>query len=368
MDASDTPDWLKDDDEEKRRRSADWLQQQGHQQDGGVENKQKPWHASLATTTPTRSASIQQGADTATTATAGSGTNISTQQQEQNDDNENNERRNKFDCKEAFVRDWRLLLATVLILIFMNIPYVRYVMYPFDIFATWVHEFCHGMAAIMTGGKINQLLIFSDTSGLAYTTTSCCRPFVVSAGYQGTAVFGFLLLLFRRTKRGPRTGAMVLGLTMIISLAIWIRNAFGIVIILVLGLALCASAWKLPSFWIRNLYVSVAVTTTMNSITNVRDLFGQNQYVNGQPSSTDAHTMADLVGGSSGIWASVWLIFSLLMTVLGLVFAIPGPDETADFVCCGVCIDLGLFKICNDTSRWRSRWSGSSTAENNDDE
>lgn len=242
---------------------------------------------------------------------------------------------------------------TVLILVCMNIPYVRYALYPFDLFATWIHELCHGMAALMVGGSISQLLIFPDTSGLAYTSVSCCRPFVSSAGYQGTAVVGFLLLLFRRTKRGPRAGTMLLGLTMVVSVGLWIRNAFGITMILVLGIALGALAWKLPSFWIRNLYVCVAVTTTMNSITNVSDLFGQSQYVNGQPSSTDAQTMADLLGGSSVLWATAWLLFSLLMTLLGLVFAIPGPDEVADFQCCGVCIDLGLFKICNDTRRWR---------------
>ena len=43
----------------------------------------------------------------------------------------------------------------------------------------------------------------------------------------------------------------------------------------------------------------------------------------------------------------LWLLFAIVMAGVGLVFAIPGPDEPADFKCCGVCIDLGVFNICN---------------------
>jgi len=251
---------------------------------------------------------------------------------------------------EMIKRDGRLIIVTLAIIVLMNIPFIKYVLYPFSIFSTYVHEFCHGFSALLVGGRVQKILIFPDTSGLAYTalpTGNGRRAFVAASGYQGTAIVGCLLLVFRRTKRGPRTGTMTLATVMLLSTAIWLRNVFGFIIIALLGGILAVCAWKLPSARIRDVYTCVAVTTTLNAITNVVDLFGSNQYVNGEPSQTDAHTVADTIGGPSWIWALLWLSFAIVMAGVGLVFAIPGPDEAADFKCCGVCIDLGAFNICN---------------------
>lgn len=261
---------------------------------------------------------------------------------------------------ESFQRDGRLLLITLLIIICMNIPFVKWVLYPFSIFSTFIHELCHGLAAVLAGGSISKLLIFSDTSGLAYTSvpSSDRRGFVASAGYQGTAVIGCLLLIFRRTKRGPRSGTMAVAIMMMLSVLLWIRNWFGALFIFVMGLLLAAAAWFLPSYWMRNLYTGLTATCSMNAITHVHNLFGSNQMVNGEPSSTDAHTMAELKGGSYLLWALLWMFLAIFLTIVGILFAIPGPDEVADFTCCGVCQDFGLFNLCNYpglrlTSRFR---------------
>lgn len=263
--------------------------------------------------------------------------------------------------RESFQRDGRLLLITLGILICMNIPIIKWGLYPFTIFSTWIHELCHGLAAVMVGGKINKILIFPDTSGLAYTVlpNSNRRGFVSSAGYQGTAVIGFLLLIFRRTKRGPRSGTMAIACMMLLSCILWIRNWFGFIFIFCMGLVLVGLAWKLPSTHIRNLYMVLAVTCSLNAITSVHDLFGSNYVVNGQSTSTDAHTMAELKGGSYLVWAILWLFLACILTLAGIVFAIPGPDEVADFTCCGVCQDFGLFKLCNyPGQRWTRRITG----------
>lgn len=249
---------------------------------------------------------------------------------------------------DAFQRDGRLLLVTIGILVCMNVPYVRWVFYPFDIFSTWIHEMCHGLAAILVGERIAKLNIFSDTSGLAYTSGAKSQAFVSSAGYQGTAVIGCLLLLFRRTKRGPRTGTTILAWFMILSTVLWIRNVFGFIFILSFGVVLQIAAWKLPSSYIRVVYLVLAVTTTLNAVTNVQNLFGSSFSVNGTDSSTDAHTMVDLLGGwTHYTWAIMWLALAVVLMLLGVLFAVPGPDEAADFACCGLCQDYGIFNICN---------------------
>jgi len=188
------------------------------------------------------------------------------------------------------------------------------------------------MAAIIAGGGISKLEIFPDSSGLAYTylPNSNGRAFVASAGYQGTALVGFLLLIFRRTKRGPRSGTMIIACTMILSCILWVRNTFGLVFILSMGLVFAGLALMLPSTHIRNLYTILAVTCSLNAIASIHDLFGSNYTVNGQQTETDAHTMADIKGGSYLMWAGLWLSLACVLTMMGIVLAIPGPDEVAD--------------------------------------
>lgn len=256
--------------------------------------------------------------------------------------------------REMFQKDGRLLIITIAILLCMNIPIIKWILYPFTIFSTWIHELCHGLSAIVVGGSISKIMIYPDTSGLAYTSLRTATPnrrgFIASAGYQGTAVIGCLLLLFRRTKRGPRTGTMTIALLMIISCCAWIRNVFGFAFIFCFGVILMGIAWKLPSRYMRDVYIVLAVTCALNAITNIHDLFGANYRINGNIDSTcttDAHTMSDVMGGSYLFWAMLWLSLAIILTVVGFIFAIPGPDEVADFRCCGMCQDTGCFKFCN---------------------
>lgn len=255
--------------------------------------------------------------------------------------------------RNSFARDGRTILITLLVLVVMNIPYIKWSMYPFTVFSTWIHELCHGLAALMAGGTIVKLELFPDTSGLAtYTLPNDRFAFVTSAGYQGTAVIGMFLLTIRRTKRGPRTGTLLIALMMLISVILWVRNAFGIIFILGMATLLVVAAIWFNSLWIRNLYVLMAVTCALNAITSVRVLFGDKGQVNGQDVVSDAQAMADLTKGASRtMWALIWFCLALGLAFFGLVFAIPGPDQSADFTLCGMCQDIGCFYICNAQGR-----------------
>jgi len=250
-------------------------------------------------------------------------------------------------CAEFLKRDIRLLLITLLIIIFINIPILRWIVYPFTIFSTYIHELCHGIAAIFVGGKIDKIMIYPDGSGLCYSSLTKGFGFVASAGYQGTSVVGCVLMLFRQTKRGPRAGTATLGFFMVLSVALWIRNVFGALIISFMGVFFGLAAWKLSAGRIRDLYTCIAATTVLNALTSVKVLFGSNFVVNGQESRTDAHSMADIMGGSRFVWATLWLAMAVLLSVVGLIFAIPGPDEAPLFRCCGVFQKFRCFDLCN---------------------
>lgn len=215
-------------------------------------------------------------------------------------------------------RERNLLIACAVLIVAMNISTGRYLLYPFMIFSTWVHEMCHGMAALLSGGYISKLQIFKNGSGLAYTATNA-RGFVASAGYPGTAVTGCILLLFRRTTLGPTIGTMSLGVAILLSCALYVRDSFGAIVLPIEGVFLMLCAWKLPAAWLDHLYNFLAADCCLNAVENIHDLFGSSQgYAGGQLMNSDAHTVAELWGGDYRLWAWIWLVMAAVLTLVGI--------------------------------------------------
>lgn len=222
-------------------------------------------------------------------------------------------------------RERNLLLACVVLVVALNVTEGRYILYPFMIFSTWIHEMCHGIAAILTGGYFTKMIVFPDGSGLAYTATSSDweRGFVASAGYPGTAVMGCLLLLFRRTTLGPTLGTIAIGICMVLSCILWVRDTFGLIALLLEGTILIVLGWKLPARLLDHLYNFLAAACCLNAVESIHDLFAVGSYTVGGETveSSDAHTVADKWGMNYQFWACLWLVMSAACTVIGIVFA-----------------------------------------------
>mmetsp|Transcript_4531 Transcript_4531/g.9229 ORF Transcript_4531/g.9229 Transcript_4531/m.9229 type:complete len:220 (-) Transcript_4531:1718-2377(-) len=158
--------------------------------------------------------------------------------------------------QELFDRDKRLLRSILLVVVLLNIPIGSYILYPFMIFSTWIHELFHGLAALSIGGKIIWLNVYSNGSGLAHTSYPAGafqKAWVAGAGYQGTAIVGGIMLMFRRTEMGARAGTLILGLEMLFTCLLFVRNIFGLVMLILMGIGLVIAGWRLPPFWVSEL-------------------------------------------------------------------------------------------------------------------
>ena len=220
-------------------------------------------------------------------------------------------------------RDRYLIVACVILITLMNIPTGRYVLYPFKLFSTWVHEMCHAIAAILMGGRATRMTIFANGGGMTNTSVNGAkwqRGFVSSAGYPGASVTGCIMLLYRRSTLGPTVGTIGLALCILLSCALLIRNTFGIMMLLAEGIFLLVAAWCLPATWLDHLFNFLAATCCLNAVENVQDLFSEN-YADGSDTMTDAHSVAEKWGFDYRFWAVLWLVTSFVATVFGIVFA-----------------------------------------------
>lgn len=216
-----------------------------------------------------------------------------------------------------------LLLAILITLLLWNLPYGSYLLYPFKLFATWVHEGSHGVLMLLTGAGFDHMEIYPDTSGLAYPSSgigTLAQAVVSSAGYMGTALFGAVFLVLGRTERGARTVLAVLGALMLLSAALFVRvSGFGMVAVSIGGATLLLAGWKAPESLAAFLLNFLAAQACINAVLDIRVLFGSTMYVNGQPhGSSDAHRVSELVGGAPWVWALVWLVWSFALFYVAL--------------------------------------------------
>ncbi len=207
-----------------------------------------------------------------------------------------------------------LIVALLVTLILWQIPYGWILLYPFKLFATWLHESSHALVMFVTGAGVDRLELFSDTSGLAYPAhgvTPVAQGFISSAGYMGTALAGSLFLILGRTARGARWILAILALLLGLTAALVVRNGFGVAALIGEGIALLALARFGAEAWCAFLVNLLAAQSCINAVLDIRVLFGASMYVDGSIAvRSDADAMAEVTGVPAAVWATIWLCWS----------------------------------------------------------
>ncbi|MBU6342771.1 MAG: M50 family metallopeptidase [Bacteroidetes bacterium] len=111
-------------------------------------------------------------------------------------------------------------------------------LYPITLFVTFLHEFGHALAGILTGAAVDGMRINPDGSG--YTVTQGGNPAIIlMGGYLGSSVLGNVLLYIGAHKR--RLTQMTLnGLSVAMAFAaiVWYESPESSVILVLFALAL----------------------------------------------------------------------------------------------------------------------------------
>jgi len=204
-----------------------------------------------------------------------------------------------------------LLLAAVISLALAMTPYGRFILYPFTLFTTWVHECSHALMALLVGGDVKSISILPDTSGLTRSAIPQFLPLrglVTSSGYLGASVMGCLLIVATRAGKWAHRIIWIIGALMALSLVFWIRNPFGAVVVL---------AWAVALLWLgrhgkgpvsQGVLSLLAVQVGLNALYDIRVLF-----VVAEGQHSDAEAMQRLFLIPAEVWAGGWMAMSVVM-------------------------------------------------------
>jgi len=207
------------------------------------------------------------------------------------------------------IGNWLWLAAAASLVISLT-PWAPLLLYPFRLFTTWVHECGHALMTVLVGGRVTSITIEPDGSGLTRSLIPAGRVaggLVASSGYLGSAVVGCLLMAATRIERRAHVILLSVGAFMLLTLVIWMRNLFGVAVVLAWGVVLVALARRGIGHASRFLVSLLAVQVALNSVYDIRVLFliGRGQ--------SDAATMARLFVLPSWFWATAWMLASVAM-------------------------------------------------------
>jgi len=233
-----------------------------------------------------------------------------------------------------------LALALLASLLLWNLPFGGVLLYPFKVLATWLHELSHGIAMILTGAGFDHIVIYRDTSGLAYAYTSV-GPFgtaiIAAAGYMGTPLWGAALLVVTPSARAAQRALVVLavllvGTTILVIAPSATGDRFGQWVTPAIGMAIAVCGLILPDRWRVLGAHFIAAQACVNALLDIRVLLRPSQVVDGKYAGmSDAHNMALNTFGTTATWAVwtwaiAWLAWSL--GVLFVALRISGSRET----------------------------------------
>jgi len=224
--------------------------------------------------------------------------------------------------------DRRLLLAVlaaVVVFVLWNIPQFDFILYPFRLFVTYVHESGHGTAALLTGGRFEGFEIFADGSGQALTAGGS-RLLILPAGYLGAAIFGAILFYLNNRFHRSRIIAVVLGIGLTVYSILFGHIALlSLIIGSIFGIALIFIGWK-GNEYINNFLLNIlAILTGLNAVLDVYQLVGNSGASLGDVRNDAAAFSAEVFPLPAAFWALLWSLIALIMLGIAVYYGVIRP-------------------------------------------
>lgn len=137
-----------------------------------------------------------------------------------------------------------LIGIVILAALLWNTP----LLYPIKMFTVLLHEVSHGIAAILTGGRITRIDITPDLGGVCYFVIPpgfLRSSFAASAGYLGSILWGCILLFLSHKFRCSKLLLSIIAAVIFFITILYVRAPFGLIFCILFSLALWFLSVKL---------------------------------------------------------------------------------------------------------------------------
>ncbi len=196
---------------------------------------------------------------------------------------------------------WQLLAIIVIVFALWSTPIVL----PLKFLVVYFHELSHALMAILTGGSVESLSVNFQQGGEVWTRGGS-RFLTLTAGYLGSLLIGVGLLLFALWGRMDKVVLAGLGVIMLITLLLYVRDIPALVICGLTGAALIAAA-RYFSHQICDLILRIIGLSSLIYVPY--DIWDDT--IRRAHLRSDARMLAEEIGGTTILWGGLWFLISL---------------------------------------------------------
>jgi hypothetical protein len=194
-----------------------------------------------------------------------------------------------------------------------------FVVTPLKIFVVLLHEISHGIAAVLTGGRIVKMEINASQGGVCYTAGGI-RFFVLSAGYLGSMLWGGLIVVAASRSKRQRWISLAIGVFVLAVTVLYVRSWFGFGFALLAASMLIVMGLKLSHDVNQFVLQVIGVTSCLYAVLDIVDDVLQRPGI-----GSDADMLADLTFVPSVVWGVIWIAIAVTVTAACLLVAAQKP-------------------------------------------
>lgn len=201
-------------------------------------------------------------------------------------------------------------ISLVLIILTSFFLWDTFIIYPIKLMVVLLHEISHGFAAIITGGKVIDLNIALDLSGFSKIENG--NSFVIaSSGYLGSLIFGMILFYASYQKRFRNIVLPITAGIIIIFLINSSKNEYLIFITIGIIILLFTINYFFPSFFANIILKSLGLVSCIYVLIDIKQ-----DVLESTTSYSDASVIAEITGVKQTIWGIFWLLISVIGIIL----------------------------------------------------
>jgi hypothetical protein len=180
------------------------------------------------------------------------------------------------------------------------------VLYPLKLFVVLLHELSHGLAAVLTGGSIDRIVLHAAEGGATYTRGGN-HFLTLSAGYLGSLLWGLALVLVARGRaRTVRAALLTLALIVLGVTIGFVRNPFGLLFGCAFGGVLLLAAHRLKPAGQAIVLSVLGMTSALYALLDIRSDVLDRPHL-----PSDAAMLGELTGIPTAFWGVFWIALGL---------------------------------------------------------
>ena len=193
-------------------------------------------------------------------------------------------------------------------------------LFPLRVLMTLIHEFGHGLAAILTGGSIDKITVDPGLGGLCLTRGGW-RWVILPSGYLGSMAAGCAIILLASRTRHARAVSGVMGVLVMAATLLFVRTFLGFGFGLLTGGALISAGRWLSED------LNDSVLCFLGSMSCLSAVFGLKHLTTYGGDNDALFFSREIFPLPALVWALLWAGLSLACLAVTLRAAVREPSR-----------------------------------------